>query len=135
MRDYHLTAEPGSLRRDAEHIVELDQITDHTILEDEEREKFDGAKTFREIWITHVGLSEVRKLYVGEPELGCDIFAKLVEEAGDGFEIDALSGRITIIADTQDEYDDALESLAIQLCDTDSGGGHARESLRRVLDR
>ena len=134
MRDYHLTAEPGSLRRDAEHIVELDQITDHAILEDDDREKFDGATNLLDIWLGHLN-GDYSPLKSGETGLAIAAFGDIAMEAGDGYVIDILNGRFIIIADNKDEYDDALQSLAANLCSTDAGGAHARESVRVVAGR
>lgn len=133
MRDWTLTAEPGSLRRDAEHIVELDQITDHAILEDEDREKFDGAETIIDIWLGHLD-GDYSPIKREETGLAVAAFADIAMEAGDGYVIDVLRDRFIIIADNQDEYDDALQSLASNLCSTDTGGAHARESIRSVAE-
>ena len=133
MRDYHLTAEPTSLRRDTEHIVELDQITDHEILEDDDREKFDGAETIIDIWLGHLD-GDYSPIKREETGLAVAAFADIVMEAGDGYVIDLLRGKCIIVADSQDEYDDALQSLASNLCSTDAGGAHARESIRSVAE-
>lgn len=133
MKDTELANEPASNRNDTEHEIDIDQITDHSILEPEERHKFNGVNSIAQIWIDHM---HAYSLVLNEREThrGVEIFAKLAVESGYGFDIDAPSGTIYLTADNQDEYDDALQSAAIQLCDSESGYGNAREALRRIFD-
>lgn len=133
MRDYHLTAEPGSLRRDTEHIVELDQITSHEILEDEDREKFDGATTIADIWLRHLD-GDYSPLKRNEIDPAIEAFAESAMKGDEPFIIDIRRNRFAVIADDEDEYADALQSLASNLCSADLGAAHAHESVRVVAE-